>query len=139
MADHPACPECGAPDCRERFGDIIALEFEDPEVFGAVHHITVICYNLQHPGFFTDEALEWMRSSLRAVIVDGLSPIELRERARKQSKGGVRVRRKTNDEQPPAITNLSMTVKDIRTNTPDIYREDIIKWAKSILKDLKIE
>ena len=134
-----ACPECGATGCRERFGEMLALEFEDPAVFGAVHHITVICYNLQHPATFTDEAIAWMRSSLRAIIVDGLSPAELRKQARKNTKGGVQVKRHTEPRGEPSRTRWSMTAADVRMDDPEVYREDIVAWAKSILKDLNIE
>lgn len=134
-----ACPECGATGCHDKFGELLALEFEDPAVFGAVHHITVICYNLQHPATFTDEVIAWMRSSLRAIIVDGLSPAELRKRARKNTSGGVQVKRHTEPRGEPSRTHWSMTAADVRTDDPEVYREDIVAWAKSILKDLNIE
>ncbi len=88
-SDRAACPQCahceqcGAIGCRERYGEILALEFEQPAVFGAVHHITVNCYNIQHPDTFTDEALAWMRSSLRAITAKGLSGPDLLKLARK--------------------------------------------------------
>ena len=132
-----ACPECGAPDCRDKFGEMLALEFEDPTVFGAVHHITVICYNIQHPATFTEESLAWMRSSLRAIIVDGLSPTELRKQVRKKTRGDVQVKRHTPKE--PVQMHWSMTVSDIRMENPEIYCEDIKAWARSILKELHIE
>jgi hypothetical protein len=133
------CPECGAPDCRDKFDELLALEFEDPTVFGAVHHITVICYNLQHPATFTDEAIEWMRSSLRAIIVDGLSAVELRKWARKISTGEIKIKRRTAPPEEPRKIHWSMTVADVRTNDPEVYREDIVAWARSILNDLHIE
>ena len=128
------CPECGATGCRDKFESMLALEFEDPEVFGAVHHVTVICFNLQHPAAFSDEALEWMRSTLRAVVEEGLAPDELRERSQKQFKGQVRVLSKA--PKAPKIAEWSMTAADVRTDSPDVYVNDIMAWAKSILKDL---
>ena len=133
-----ACPECGATGCRDRFGELLALEFEDPTVFGAVHHITVICFNIQHPGEFTEESMTWMKSSLRAIIVDGLSPTELRKQVRKRTKGGVRVKRHTELSEEPVKVHWSMTVSDVRTNDPVIYVKDVMAWAKSILNDLEI-
>jgi hypothetical protein len=139
MDSNMACPECGATGCRDRFEEMLALEFEDPAIFGAVHHITVICFNIQHPATFTEESLAWMRSSLRAIIVDGLSPAELRKLARKTTKGGVQIKRHTKPPEEPSRTHWSMTAADIRTGDPEVYREDIVAWAKSILKDLNIE
>lgn len=133
-----ACPECGAAGCRDKFGEMLALEFESPTVFGAVHHITVICFNIQHPGAFTEEALVWMRSSLRAIIVDGFSPEELRKQARKTSKGNIMVRRRTAPPQEPRKIHWSMTVSDIRMESHDAYEKDVIAWARSMLNDLDI-
>jgi len=133
------CPECGAAGCRDKFESMLALEFESPTIFGAVHHITVICYNIQHPHEFTEESLAWMRLSLRAIIVDGLSPAELRKQVRKTIKGGVQVKRHAEPSQEPLTRNWSMTITDIRTENPEGYREDINAWARSILKDLNIE
>ncbi len=36
----------------------------------------------------------------------------------------------------PGRTRWSMTVTDIRTDSPEAYVKDIKAWAKSILKDL---
>ena len=129
------CPECGASCCKEKFESMLALEFEDPKVFGAVHHVTVICYNLQHPAAFSDEAVAWMRSTLRAIVEEGLTPAELRERSQKQFKGRVNVLSKT--PKTSAHVEWSMTVADIRTDDPEVYVQDIMTWAKSILRDLE--
>lgn len=127
------CPECGAAGCREKFESMLALEFEDPAVFGAVHHVTVICFNLQHPGAFSEEALAWMRSTLRAIVEEGLSPAELRERSKKKFNGHVNVLSKA--PKAPRKVEWSMNVMDISTDSPEIYVDDIMAWAKSILCD----
>ena len=139
MDSNTACPECGAPDCRDKFGEMLALEFEAPTVFGAVHHITVICFNIQHPGEFTEESMTWMKSSLRSIIIDGLSPTELRKQVRKKTRGGVQVKRHMEPPEEPLRRHWSMTVADIRTENPEVYREDINAWAGSILKDMNLE
>ncbi len=128
------CPECGAAGCREKFESMLALEFEDPAVFGAVHHVTVICFNLQHPGAFSGEALTWMRSTLRAIVEEGLSPAELRERSKKKFNGHVSVLSKA--PKAPEKVEWSMTAMDVRTDSPEVYVSDIMAWAKSILKDI---
>jgi len=141
--DHTACSQCahceqcGAFGCRDKYGEILALEYESPGVFGAVHHITVTCYNLQHPDTFTDEALTWMRSSLRAIVEESLSGPDLLKRARRTFRGNVPIKRRTVPSVTPPGTKWSMTVKDIRTGDPEEYVEDIKAWATSILKDLK--
>ncbi len=135
------CTQCGAhaqygKTCREKYEEILALEYENPAIFGAVHHITVLCYNLQHPDSFTAEAISWMQSSLRAIIEEGLSPMELRKRAGKEFKGNVKVLRQiayTETTETPRKIRWPITVMDIRTNEPEIYIEDVKAWAKSIL------
>ncbi len=137
MADSSACPECGAPGdtCHEKFESMLALEFEDPKVFGAVHHLTVICFNLQHSSMFTDESIAWMSSTVQAIVEEGLSPAELRERSVKKFDGKVKVLRKA----PRTSSKIawSMTVLDVRTDSPEIYVKDVTAWAKSILADMR--
>ncbi len=127
------CPECGAAGCREKFESMLALEFDDPAVFGAVHHVTVICFNLKHPSAFSEEALSWMRSTLRAIVEEGLTPAELRERSKKQFNGRVSVLNKA--PKAPETVSWSMTVADIRTDDPEAYVNDVRAWARAILKD----
>ncbi len=133
MAD--VCPECGASGCREKFESMLAREFQDPEVFGAVHHVTVICFNLQHPSAFSEEALAWMCSTLRAIVEEGLTPAELRERSKKRFNGHVSVLSKA--PKAPEKANWSMTVMDVRADGPEVYVEDVMAWARAILKDIE--
>ncbi len=145
--DNAQCSQYGAADCREKYGEMLALEFEQPPVFGAVHHLTVICYNIQHPDSFTDEALAWMRSALRSVVEDNLSGPELLKRARGSFGGDFKVKRRdarARDRHAsvpciPERARWSMTVADVRTASPEVYTGDIRAWAKSILKDLEAE
>jgi Family of unknown function (DUF5946) len=142
--DRSACRQCSATGCKEKYGEMLALEFEQPSVFGAVHHLTVICYNIQHPDAFTDEALAWMRTSLRDIVEKGLSGPELLKRAQGPFSGDFKVKRRDARarDRPDAVpympvrTRWSMTVADVCTASPEVYTGDIKAWAKSILKDL---
>ena len=133
-------PACGTIGCQEKYGEMLALEFEQPTVFGAVHHLTVICYNIQHPDPFTDEALTWMRSALRAIVEEALSRPELLKRAqgsfRRRFQGQTSRRTRAS---ALAGARWSMTVADVRTASPGVYTGDIKAWAKSILNDLEKE
>lgn len=136
LNDDKVCPQCGAIGCKEKYEAMLALEYEQPEVFGAVHHTTVICYNLQHPDTFTDGALMWMRSSLRAIVEDGLSGPELLKRARRTFSGNARVTAaKAAPAEGQALAKWSKTTTDIHTDNPDVYVNDVKAWAASILKD----
>ena len=138
------CPRCGAvprdgKTCKDKYGEILALEFEDPAVFGAVHHITVLCHNLQHSDYFSEESLAWMRSTLRSVIVDGMTPDEVLKLARNGVAEGRKVRRRTPVESPTPSVKWSMTVMDVRMDSAETYIADIRAWAESILKDLDVK
>ncbi len=140
------CPECGAPDrdgmtCREKYEAMLAHEFEHPQSFGAVHHLTVASYNLQHPGPFTAQALEWMRASLTSAVKTGEPPQEWRRRASKQFRGKdkPKVVRKPGDAQPagqPTPPHWTMTAADIPLDGPEVYIAGIQVWARAIVADL---
>jgi hypothetical protein len=56
------CPECGAPNaaCATRFDECLVLEFSNAG-YGAVHHLTVAAYMLQHSSKLTREGWLHMR------------------------------------------------------------------------------
>jgi hypothetical protein len=130
------CLQCGAIGCKDKYGEMLALEFEQPTIFGAVHHITVNCYNLQHPAEFSDEALAWMKEALHDIVEHDLPGPALLKRARSTFGGDYRVRRNDTRARAPARTRWSMTVADVRTDSPEIYVENVRTWAASILEDL---
>ena len=60
------CPECGAPaqSCETRYHECLVKEFSEPG-YGAVHHLTVATYMLQHSSKLTKEG--WL---YRARIIE---------------------------------------------------------------------
>lgn len=91
------CAECGAPQppgatCRDCFEALLAFENERPSAFGAVHHLTVATYFLQHPRGYTDEVLRAWHATLGDAL-DGRATIdELRRRHTRQFAGAKKVR-----------------------------------------------
>ena len=77
------CPECGAADsvCETRFHECLTREFEDP-AYGAVHHLTVAAYMLQHSSKLTREGWLHERELLKEFLVENYPP----ELIRKQNK-----------------------------------------------------
>jgi hypothetical protein len=78
----PTCPLCHASlppnqTCQDLFHQCLALEFEHPSAFGAVHHLTVLCYSLQHNLYSPQGWLEGRRLLARFVL-EGASPAKLR-------------------------------------------------------------
>lgn len=43
-----------SPGCWNAYGGVLAREYENPKLFGAVHRLTVDAYALQHPGDASD-------------------------------------------------------------------------------------
>src|SRR6185369_4158225 len=63
------CPECGAAECEARYHDFLVKEFEDPG-YGAVHHLTVATYMLQHSSALTKEGWLFERNLLREFLIE---------------------------------------------------------------------
>ena len=77
------CPECGAPDllCKTRFDEFLVLEFTDTG-YGAVHHLTVTAYMLQHSSQLTREGWLHERELLREFIIENKPPAFIHDAAR---------------------------------------------------------
>jgi hypothetical protein len=132
------CPKCGAVDnaCEPRFHECLALEFQDP-AYGAVHHLTVTAYMLQHSSQLTREGWLHQRELLRQFIVENMSPAFIRQ----QNKALVDSRKRTfkikSTDGVPVInkTTWTKTILDIRMENAKEYCEDVTAWARSVLED----
>ena len=135
------CPLCGAEfpsgeQCRDRFDLCLALEFENPAAFGSVHHLTVVCYMLQHNAYSRDAWLEG-RKMLAQFVREEATPAEMRKQGRSKLNSQRRTGSVTRCEKLPnfeAIT-WSCTIADIRRDDPQTYCADVNLWARSVLRD----
>ena len=77
------CPECGAPDslCQERFDEFLVLEFTDAG-YGAVHHLTVAAFMVQHSSKMTREGWLFERNLLREFLIENKPPAYIRTQNR---------------------------------------------------------
>lgn len=136
------CPDCGAPieddsTCRALFDELLAHEYAFPPAFGAVHHLTVASYSLQHPRGYSPGAIRMWRTIV-AESLDGLAtPEDFLRRARAEFGDGVRVREP--GSQPPDgwPHEWPMTVADVvvpPNETPDAagHIDRVRRWAASI-------
>lgn len=135
------CPLCGAEfqsseQCRDRFDLCLAMEFENPTTFGAVHHLTVACYMLQHNAYSRDGWLE-VRKMLAQFIQEGVTPAEMRRQKRARLDSGKRTWSVTKGAKLSEFDSIawSRTIAGVRLDNPDIYCEDVKEWAKSVLED----
>jgi len=74
------CPECDAAEaaCESRFHECLGFEFEDPG-YGAVHHLTVAAYLLQHSSKLSREGWLHERELLKEFLVENKPPAFIRQ------------------------------------------------------------
>ena len=132
------CPECGAPEnlCQTRFDECLALEFTDA-AYGAVHHLTVTAYMLQHSSKLTREGWLHERELLNEFLVENKPPAFIRKQNKDLVDSGKRTFKIKSTDGKPVIskTSWTKTILDIRMKNARDYCEDVNAWAKSVLED----
>lgn len=123
-------------NCTERFHRFLALEFSDPG-YGAVHHLTVPTYMLQHPSRLSLHGWQAMRDMLVQFLEDGLSPAVVRARNRKDVDNQHRRWRfkKGPRLQIPSTFVWTQTILSVDDTTAAQYCQDIEHWARQTLAD----
>lgn len=136
------CAECGAPwtaedNCEEQFHRFLVLEFTDPD-YGAVHHLTVAAYMLQHPSRLSLKGWQAIRELLGQFVEDGVSPAEVRTRRQKSVDNRHRLWsfKKGPRLQLPSAFAWTQTILSIDDATAAQYRENIEQWARQTLADV---
>ena len=132
------CPECGAPDnlCQTRFDEFLVLEFTDA-CYGAVHHLTVAAYMLQHSSKLTREGWLHERELLREFLVEKKTPALIRKQIKSTVDSGKRTFKFKSKTGVPVInkTTWAKTILDVRVENAEAYREGITAWARSVLEE----
>ena len=132
------CPECGAPDnlCQTRFDEFLVLEFTDAG-YGAVHHLTVATYMVQHSSKMTREGWLFERDLLREFLVENKAPEYIRKQNKDIVDSGKRTFKIKSKTGLPVINKSTWrkTILDVRADNAEVYREDINAWARSVLEE----
>lgn len=132
------CLECGAPDglCQTRFDEFLILEFTDAG-YGAVHHLTVAAYMVQHSSKMTREGWLFERCLLREFLVEKKSPAYIRKQNKDVVDSGKRTFKIKSKTGVPVInkSTWTKTILDVRSENADVYCEDITAWARSVLEE----
>jgi len=132
------CPECGAADtlCQVRFDEFLVLEFTDPD-YGAVHHLTVATYMLQHSSKMSREGWRHERELLREFLVENKPPSFIRKQNKDLVDSGKRTFKfKSTDGKPVTDKTIwNKTILDVRTASAGVYCEDVTNWARSVLEE----
>ena len=132
------CPECDATDslCRVRFDEFLVLEFTDAG-YGAVHHLTVATYMLQHSSKLTREGWLHERELLREFLVENKPPAFIRKQNKDLVDSGKRTFKFKSKDGLPVIhkSTWTKTILDVRTEKAEVYCEGVTAWAKSVLDE----
>lgn len=139
------CPECGTSwadgtTCEDNFHQLLFWEAERPSL-GVVHHLTVLCYHMQHPSLYSQDGLENAKGLLVSFVVKGLST----ETVRKQNgavvasdKRGWTVTARPDSKGAYAHpVTWTMTARDVVAGGMDNYVENTTRWAGSVLASLQ--
>lgn len=132
------CPECGAPNnlCQTRFDEFLILEFTDAG-YGAVHHLTVTAYMIQHSSKMTREGWRFERDLLKEFLVENKPPAYIRKQNKDVVDSGKRKFKIKSKTGLPVIqkTTWEKTIVDVRSENAEVYCEDITAWARSVLEE----
>ena len=135
------CPLCGAiyppgETCQARFEACLALEYENPATYGAVHLLTVACYMLQHNLYSRQGWLE-TRKLVAKTLHSEITPAEIRNKYQRELDSGRRTWSITKGEKLKdfAAIHWSCTIADIQLDNPEQYIASVKQWAMCVLKD----
>jgi hypothetical protein len=131
------CPLCGGEfasveQCRERFDLCMALEYENPAAYGAVHHLSVACYMLEHNAY-SAEVWQEARNMLAGFIRDGITPEQVRRQSRSRFDSRHRSWSVTTGAKLPEFDSIvwTRTIAGVRLDDPETYCKDVMLWAES--------
>ena len=132
------CSECGALDnlCQTRFDEFLILEFTDAG-YGAIHHLTVAAFMVQHSSKLTRAGWLFERGLLRDFLVENKPPAYVRKQNKEMVDSGKRTFKIKSNTGLPVInkTTWAKTILDVRAENAEIYCEDVTAWARSALED----
>lgn len=143
----PICSECGTrlqvgKECRDYFNQMLEWDFANPIVFGQVHHLTVLCYYLQHPSQYSVKGLKKAIHILQKVVENNLSDTDIYQEESdifSSSNRNWSVTGSHNDfgKYTPEI-KWTLTVSEIVKDGIAKYPQQVKEWSRAIYTDLKV-
>jgi hypothetical protein len=115
-------------------------ENQFPEL-GAVHHLLVLCYYLQHPSLYSPEGLAYGLQLLVEFLTAGLTPDSALRRNRPQVRSDRRswkiAASPGSHGAYPNPVDWTTRAADVTAAGPQSYLDSIPTWAGSLLTDLR--
>jgi len=134
------CPECGAVGCEDAFYQLLGWENEAPAL-GIVHHLTVLCFYLQHPSRYSPEGLRYGVNLLVDFVERGLSPANARQHNSNGLDSGTRKWKVTARSGAQgayrAAPRWTVTAPHVLAGSMAGYIEQVNYWARSIVTALR--
>jgi hypothetical protein len=120
---------------------MLAWEIEEPKNL-QVHHLTVLCYYLQHPALYSPEGLQHGRSLLKKFVVHNEKPQVIRQQAKSTLASDKRTWKikgtaDSHGTYSPPI-KWQMTAADIIESGIENYIQNIHRWSRLIYDQLQI-
>ncbi len=132
------CTECGAPDtqCEPHYHKCLVKEFTDAG-YGAVHHLTVAAYMLQHSSKLSLQGWHETRRLLKEFLIKNKSPVEIRKQNKNNVDSGMRKWKITSNDgiSKTNRTAWTKTILNVRLENAEVYCADVTVWAKAALTD----
>ena len=120
----------------DKFNLCLGIEFSNPEYF-KVHHILVITFMLQTGRYaetYLNEAVsllnEFLLHPLETPTKFKIDTINAKFSSHKRS--GRIVREEAGD-----VIESNQTILDVRTDTAEHYRKDVVAWAETIIQTIQ--
>lgn len=117
-----------SPACWRAYGDVLAREYENPDLFAAAHRFTVDAFALQHPGDLSDKrALQsvWVHyCSLHLVFEKGVTTAQATQALQRLAGSAFAPISET-----PA--SYDITTVDLANATLETHAERAVAWARS--------
>lgn len=117
-----------SPACWHRYGQILAYEYSDKNLFDAAHRLTVDAYALQHPGDINDRRAN-QSVHLHYVSLFLIFEKNMSHELATQSLGKLAKSEFPNRPRAPAF--YTFTASDFDYSTPLSHHDHAFKWAKS--------
>ncbi len=117
--------------CRDRFDEMLALEFTDAG-YGKVHHLTVLAFYLQHSDELTDDGWSGMRDQLRAWFDESLTVSALRQRARYRNAPGPDKPKITGTPGKLRRFAWNSSIWDVDLSEAERYCASVEIWTRSV-------
>ena len=120
---------------------MLAWEFEDFTGAGSVHHLSVLCYNLQHSSVYSPEGLLFAMNLLHQFVVEGMSPQLVRSQNRQTVDSANRAFKITGTPEAHGVyahpVQWTMTAWDVTAGGLAGYCERVQAWSRAVYQALK--